>query len=131
MNEQTAAFLLSVLCGMVGVLLWAVSDAARKSIRINMFFSILLDFVWCFAILSLFSVCMWKSVSLSLRFFELAGFGLGVILYRFLLYLPTVTLFCFIFCTIFKFIKFIFKILLTPCVFLYKILIRVFIFKRR
>lgn len=129
MREQTAAFLLSALCGVGATLLLAAADAVRKTVRLNIFFSIFLDFIWCFSVLCTFTVCMWHTMSLRLRLFEIVGLCFGGILCYFLLYLPAVRLFCFIFCTIFKFIQFIFKILLTPCVFLYKILVRVFIFK--
>lgn len=129
MSSEALAFLLSVLCGAGFSLMWAVSDAIRHTARINAFMSVVLDFLLCAAAAGMFFVCIWQTVSFQIRLFELIGALFGALICYLTLYKLLFKLFCFIFKIIFKFIEIIFKILLTPCAFLYKILVGLFCIK--
>ena len=116
------AFMLSICCGAGMLLLWDILGGMRRSFARGVVINIILDIIWWFASVSAFLWCMWRTVALELRFFEAFAVVLGAALYKFTLSRYTKRLFFFIFSAITKIIKLIFKILLTPAQFLYKII---------
>ena len=123
MSAPLVAFLLSVLSGAVSVALWSVLDVLRQGVGDNRFINFILDLIWWAISAGLFCVCIWHANSMELRFFELTGVGIGAVLYYLTLYRPIRWVFAVFLGAIVKIIKFIFKILLTPWAFLYKILV--------
>lgn len=112
MSHEVWAFLLATLCGFFAIALLGVRNAIDGGLAI----SIIADVIWWCVAFFMFVYCMWQTVAFEIRFFQLIGVGLGAILAHF-----TVERF------ITKFARFllglIFKILLTPWAFLYKILV--------
>ncbi len=112
MTPEAWAFILSALCGFVVMALLEI----RNTISAGLCMSIVLDVLWWTIAAGMFIFCMWETVTFDVRFFQIIGAGAGAVLEHF---------------TIGKFVaKFavflfglIFKILLTPWVFLYKIIV--------
>jgi spore cortex biosynthesis protein YabQ len=129
MNPDLKTFLLSIALGGVLMLLWDLLHGLRKvffhSVKANFF----LDTLWWLASAASIVMCTWLSNSMNLRFFVYFGLAGGAFLYFITLSRFVRSLFCTIFNIIFKIIRFILKILLTPAVFLYKILIVPFLKK--
>ena len=123
MSPELTAFALSALCGAAALLLWDLMHGIRRSFTKGIIGNFLLDTIWWFTTAWMFLVCIWETVSLRLRFFEIFAAVLGAILYHFTVSSVLKRCFCFFFDIILKIIKFIFKILLTPAVFLDKILL--------
>ncbi len=117
------AFIASVLCGVFAVVFWYAIDALRTALNARAVANGLLDILWWLTVAGIFSVCMWEIISLRIRFFEFLGVGIGAISCNFIFGKPLNWLFGLIFGIFLKIIQFIFKILLTPWTFLYKILI--------
>lgn len=112
MSHEAYAFLLAVGCGFFAVALLG----ARNAIDRGLFLSILLDICWWGIVSVMFVYCMWQSVAFEVRLFQIIGVGIGALLAHF-----TVQK---LFNTITKwFLTVIFKLLLTPWTFLYKIII--------
>lgn len=133
MTSDAEAFLCCIVCT---VLMMALLDFF-SCIRIKVIKSAATDFVmdilWWLTALALISFCLWESNSFSLRLYEIVSIVLGIILYKIIFSKLLKWLFCMmlsiivkIFSIFFKIIKRILKILLTPALFLYKILIRGF-----
>lgn len=112
MSPEAWAFLLAILCGFFAIVLLGVRNAIDGGLVIN----IIADVIWWGVAFLMFVYCMWQTVAFEIRFFQIIGVGLGAILAHF-----TVER------LITKFTRFlsglIFKILLTPWAFLYKILV--------
>ena len=123
MSPELTAFILSALCGAAALLLWDFMHGMRRSFVKGIIGNILLDTAWWFVCTWLFLLCVWETVSLRLRFFELFAAILGAVLYHFTISSVLKRCFCGFFDIILKIIKFILKILLTPAVFLDKILL--------
>ena len=123
MSAPLLAFLLSILCGACSVALWGTFETMRKTVRCNTLINFIFDLVWWALSVGFFCVCIWLANSMQLRFFEMIGVGLGAVLYYLTLYKPIMWIFGIVFGGVVKIIKFIFKILLTPWTFLYKILV--------
>ena len=126
MNPELMAFALSALCGALALLLWDFMHGMRHSFIKGIIGNILLDTAWWFISAWMFLLCVWETVSLRLRFFELFAAVLGAVLYHLTVSPVLKRCFCGFFDIIFKIIKFILKILLTPAVFLDKILMEPF-----
>lgn len=112
MTPEVISLILSVGCGVTAVILLGIRNAIRGGMIINIF----ADVLWWIVSLGLFMFCMWETVDFRVRFFHIIGVGLGVTMAYF---------------TICRFVtafagwlfRLIFKILLTPWAFLYKIVI--------
>ena len=123
MTGQVYAFLASILCGMFAVAVWYGLEAFREVFCVNRFINAILDVIWWTAVTALLCYCLWCTVSLDIRLFEFIGVGIGVF-FCYITLGKCLKLIFSAFLTIFlKIIRFIFKILLTPWTFLYKILI--------
>lgn len=130
MTSELYAFIAAIICGMLAVALWNVTEALRNTINAKAILNGLFDILWWVTVCVVFCMCMWQILSLKVRFFEFLGVGIGaflchIVLGRLIRYISGV-----IFEKILKIIQIIFKILLTPGAFLYKILI-VDIFKKK
>ena len=127
MSGDAAAFLLSAACGAALLLIWDVFHALRAVIFKGAVLNTVLDIVWwlCAAVLPLW--CLWNTNSMRFRGFELLGAVLGGVLYHFTVSGMIRRLFEAVFRIFFKIFKLFLKILLTPALFLYKILISVFL----
>lgn len=131
MSPQSSMFAAAVACGAAAILLWDVFHQLRMLFFKGIVVNIILDILWWSCVAYVFVSSMWYYGFMNLRFFVFFGFAAGAFLYR--ITLSRVVGQCFLgFFTIFyKIIKIIFKILLTPAAFLYKILIVNIIIKRR
>lgn len=122
MTGELYALIFSILFGVGAVLLWGVFDVLRTILK-NTFWDFIFDVCWWVLAASSFCVCMWHTVNMELRAFEFFGIVIGAVFGGFLLLKPVKRIFTIILGGILKIIQFILKILLTPCVFLYKILV--------
>ena len=123
MTAEMYAFISAIACGMLSVILWNVTEALRNSIRAKAVINGFLDVIWWVVVSVVFCICMWEIISLKIRAFEFIGVGIGAILCHITLARPIRFVCGKIFGFFFKIIQFIFKILLTPGAFLYKILV--------
>ncbi len=123
MSTQAQMFIASILCGIASMLLWDMLHGLRLAFFKGVIFNALLDFVWWICIGTGFIYCMWNYGSMQLRYFAFFGYISGAFLYRITLSGLLRRCFCKIFEVFYKIIRFIFKILLTPAAFLYKILV--------
>lgn len=112
MSAEAWAFVLSVICGFLAVVLLGMRNALSAPFIIELF----CDVLWWAAVLFMFALCMWQTVSFEVRFFQIVGLAAGAIFAHFTLarFITELTR------TVFRVI---FKILLTPCAFLYKIIV--------
>lgn len=123
MTAEMYAFISAIACGMLSVILWNVTEALRNAIRAKAVINGFLDVIWWVVVSVVFCICMWEIISLKIRAFEFIGVGIGAILCHITLARPIRFVCGKIFGFFFKIIQFIFKILLTPWTFLYKILV--------
>ena len=123
MSGELAACLLALACGAAAMLLWDILYGMRRSFVKGAVGDFILDTVWWFVSAYLFLWCMWKTVSLRFRFFEPAALAAGGILYHYTLSGVARRIFYTFFTFFLKIFQLILKILLTPAVFLDKILI--------
>ncbi len=112
MTPEVWAFFLSVLCGAVAMALLEI----RNTISAGLFMSIILDILWWSVSAGIFVFCMWQTVTFDVRFFQIIGFVTGALLEHITIGRFVAKFAGFLF-------RLIFKILLTPWVFLYKIII--------
>lgn len=112
MTPEAVSLILSAGCGAIAIILLGIRNAIHGGMLIN----ILADILWWLVSLGLFVLCMWETVDFRVRFFHIIGFGTGAVLAYFTVG-RIVTVFAgWLF-------RVIFKILLTPWAFLYKIVI--------
>lgn len=130
MTNDVYAFLGAIICGMLSVVLWNVAEALRKTINAKAIINGLLDVLWWVSVCVVFTICIWEILSLKVRFFEFLGVGIGAFLCHIVLGRPMRYIFSIVFEIFLKIIKIIFKILLTPGAFLYKILVVDFLGKK-
>ena len=123
MTNELWAFLAAIICGMGAVVLWNIFEVLRNALRAKAFINIVLDILWWVVFCVTFSICMWQIFNLDVRAFEFIGVALGAFLCHILFARPIRYIAGIIFGIILKIIQFIFKILLTPGAFLYKILV--------
>lgn len=123
MTNEVYAFICAIVCGMLSVILWNIIEALRNSMRAKAVLNGILDVLWWVIVAIVFCMCMWEIINLKIRAFEFIGVGIGAILCHITLARPIRYISGLIFGIFFKIIQFIFKILLTPWTFLYKILI--------
>lgn len=121
--SESYAFIAAILCGVGAALLWHAFGALRITLGSGAITDGVLDLVWWVTIAVAFSICMWQFTALRIRFFEFLGVGIGGIFTHFALGRVLDYVFGIVFAVFLKIIRFIFKILLTPWTFLYKILI--------
>lgn len=126
MTGDGAAFTVSMVCGASMMLLWDIMYGLRRSSRCGAVVDCLLDVIWWMTFAAMFTLFLWDANSLRLRAYELFAAGSSAFLYHITVSKPIKRIFCVLFDVIFKIFKIILKILLTPAVFLYKILIRPF-----
>ncbi len=112
MTPEVFSLLLAVGCGFTAMILLGIRNAIRGGLVIN----VLADVLWWVVALGMFVFCMWKSVNFSVRFYHIIGVGTGAVLSYF-----TIGRFVSVFAG--WLFRVIFKILLTPWAFLYKIVI--------
>lgn len=112
MTSEASAFLFSVLCGAIAMMLLEV----RNTISAGIFMSIILDVLWWSITMGIFAFFMWQTVSFDVRLFQIIGAGAGALLEHITIGRFVANLVVFLF-------GLIFKILLTPWVFLYKIIV--------
>ena len=129
MTAEMYAFISAIACGMLSVILWNITEALRNTIRAKAVINGVMDALWWVVTAVVFSICMWEIISLKIRAFEFIGVGIGAIVCHITLARPIRYVCGKIFGFFFKIIQFIFKILLTPWTFLYKILV-VVIFRK-
>lgn len=122
MNKEVFAFLAMVVCGGGISALFDLFRAARAVLKPNTAVTAVSDALFVVAAGFALTACAWNLNSAGFRFYELAGLALGGIFYFLLLSKWIFGVFLFIFENILKFVGFILKILLTPTLFLYKIL---------
>ncbi len=123
MNQGIRAALITMLCGAAVMLAWDILHGLRHSFFRGVFPNFLLDTAWWIFAASCFVGCTWYANHMELRAFIWASLFIGAVLYHITLSRAARMLFCSIFDIFLKIIKFILKILLTPAVFLYKILL--------
>lgn len=112
MTPEVISLALSAGCGAVAVVLLGIRNAIRGGLIIN----ILADALWWIISLGMFVFCMWETVDFRVRFFHIIGLILGGVVTYF-----TIGRFVTVFAG--WLFRVIFKILLTPWAFLYKIVI--------
>ncbi len=112
MTPEAWAFVLSVFCGFLAMVLLDV----RNAISVGLFLSVVLDALWWCGVAVMFAFGMWHTVAFDVRFFQIIGAGAGALIEHL-----TIGRF------MTKFAGYLFgvilKILLTPWAFLYKIII--------
>ena len=123
MTAEMYAFISAIACGMLSVILWNIIGALRNTIHTKAVINGFLDVLWWVVSAVVFSICMWEIISLKVSAFEFIGVGIGAIVCYITLARPIRYVCGKIFGFFFKIIQFIFKILLTPWAFLYKILV--------
>lgn len=123
MSAQAALFLAAAACGAALALVFDLFRAVRITLKPNRIVTALTDIIYVFLAFSSAVYCVWRFGNGKFRYYEILGLVLGAVIYsgllsRFILkaLLVIVNKFCLI-------IRFILKILLTPLLFLYKILI--------
>lgn len=123
MRREALAFLAMTACGGGISLLFDLLRAVRRSLKPKAVLGAVMDILFCAA--SCFSAlwCVWHFNSGAFRFYEVTGLILGGIFYFTLLSKWALRIFSVIIENILKFVKLILKILLTPPMFLYKILL--------
>lgn len=112
MTPEAWAFVLSVICGFVAMSILDVRNAISAGPGI----SIILDVLWWCVAAGMFAFCMWQTVDFNVRFFQIIGAGTGAVLEHFTIGRFVAKFAVFLFGVIFK-------ILLTPWAFLYKIIV--------
>lgn len=127
MSGDAAAFLLSAACGAVLLMIWDMFHGLRMVFFRGVFMNTILDAIWWICAAALPVICLWNTNFMRFRFFELFGAALGGILYHFTISQGVRAVFCVVFEVFLKIFKIILKILLTPALFLYKILLVVFL----
>lgn len=123
MNGDVAVFLAMVLCGALILLLLDFFRAFRIALKPGTVIVAVSDVLFCFLSLFIALAVVWNLNSGRFRIYEIAGLILGGIFYFFLLSKWILAAFLWIIENILKFVRYILKILLTPPLFLYKILI--------
>ena len=123
MTNEMYAFICAIACGMLSVILWNITEALRNSMRAKAVLNGILDVLWWVTVVVVFCICVWEIVNFRIRAFEFIGVGIGAIFCHITLAKPIRYVCGLIFGIFFKIIQFIFKILLTPWTFLYKILV--------
>ena len=126
-NAETAALLAMTLCGAGLSLLFDFLRSIRRVIRFGTAAAAVSDILFWLAACGSAAACIWIFNNGQLRLFEFAGLAIGAVLYFCLLSKIMMRFFVYIIGFIFKIIRLICKILLTPLVFLYKILIVPFV----
>lgn len=126
MSPELREFLASIAAGALLLLLWDALHGIRRAFFKGAVSNALLDTAWWFFAAALVVRTAAETNNMQLRIFVAAGLLGGGFLYHITLSKLFRRLFCVIFGTILKIIKFIFKILLTPAHFLYKILLGLF-----
>lgn len=131
MTGDTKAFLCCMVCTAAMMALLDFFSCIRLKVIKSAATDFIMDTVWWITAVGAVSFCLWKSNSFSLRLYELVSAVLGIIFYKIMFSRLLKWTFCLIlgiivkiFSIFFKIIKRIFKILLTPALFLYKILVR-------
>lgn len=123
MNAQVWIFLMFVLCGGIIMLIFDFFRAVRIAAKTGIPATAVCDVLFCVSAAFCITACVWNTNNGAFRCFELIGLILGGIFYFFLLGRWIFKIFLFLTENILKFVRLIFKILLTPPRFLYKILI--------
>lgn len=123
MTREVWIFFISVLCGGGIMLVFDLFRAVRMAIKAGNAVTAVSDVLFCAVAMFCAVACVWNINSGIFRFYELIGLILGGIFYFLLLSKWILKLFLFIIENILKFVRLIFKILLTPPLFLYKILV--------
>lgn len=122
MNKEVFVFLAMVVCGGGISVLFDLFRAVRAALKPNIAVNAVLDILFVMASGFTLTACAWNLNGADFRFYELAGLALGGVFYFFLLSKWIFGAFLFVIKNILKFVGFILKILLTPPLFLYKIL---------
>ena len=123
MNREVWIFLMSVLCGGVVMLIFDLFRAVRRALKTGNVITAVSDVVFCLIAMFCSVACVWNVNNGIFRIYELVGSILGGIFYFLLLSRWIFKIFLFLIENILKFVRLIFKILLTPPRFLYKILV--------
>lgn len=127
MTPELVEFLASIVLGALCMLLWDALGAIRLTLHAGALLNALFDIAWWVLSASALCIVSAKTNNMQLRAFVFIALLGGGFLYHITLSTPLKKLFCVLIDTIFKILGIIFKILLTPGHFLYKILLRVFI----
>lgn len=123
MNPEVFVFLAMTACGAAISVVFDFIRAVRMCFKPNSVAVAVSDVAfWVFATFCA-AACAWNLNSGIFRFYEPLGLILGAVLYFLLLSRWILRVFLFIIENIFKFVRFILKILLTPTLFLYRILV--------
>ena len=123
MSREVFVFLIMVACGGGISVLFDLFRAFRIEIKPPAWAVAVSDVLFCAVSMFFIVACVWNFNSGIFRFYEIIGLILGGVFYFSLLSKWILKLFLFIIKNILKFVKLILKILLTPPLFLYKILV--------
>lgn len=123
MNREVCVFLAMVVCGGGISVLFDLFRAFRIETKMAVWAVALSDGLFCAVSMFFIAACVWNFNNGAFRFYEIVGLILGGVFYFSLLSKWILKLFLFIIKNILKFVKIILKILLTPPLFLYKILV--------
>lgn len=126
MSPELLEFLASIAAGILLLFLWDIFHGMRCAFFKGTVSNAVLDIAWWIFAAVLIIRTTAETNNMQLRMFVAIGLLGGGFLYHITLSKLFRKLFCVIFGTILKIIKFIFKILLTPAHFLYKILLGLF-----
>lgn len=121
MKHEIYALLGMVLCGALLALIFDFRRGAQKAARMPDAAVIIADFLYWIICAAAVAAMIWKLNDGIIRIYEFIGLFLGALLYFLTLSPLVVRAVAFITGYILKIIKIIFKILLTPFLFLYKI----------
>lgn len=123
MTNEYIRLLTPALCGAAMLAVWDFLHALRSGFAKGIVINFLLDIAWWIFCAVLLLTATWHTGYAELRFYVFVSLGMGAFLYHITLSKYVRILFCGVFDVFYKIIQFIFKILLTPGVFLYKILL--------
>ena len=123
MTREVYALLAMFVCGGAVVMLFDMFRAARSCVKTNVFFPAMQDAAFWTVSAWFLAKGLWIFSDGRLRLYEVIGFLIGALLYILLFQRAFLKVFMVFFENFFKIIHLILKILLTPPVFLYKMLL--------
>lgn len=133
MTADTSAFISCIICAAAMMALLDFFSCVRMKVIKSAATDFVMDIIWWVTAVAAVSFCLWETNSFSLRIYELIGASIGAASYKIIFSRLLKWIFALIlgvivklFAVIIKLFKRILKILLTPALFLYKILMRDF-----
>lgn len=111
-----------VACGAAMSVMFDLRRGFHKAVKLPEFAICVTDFLFWIMCAAAAAWCIWELNSGAVRAYEFVGLALGTVIYFMTLSRYVVAVSAFFSAEILKIIRFIFKILLTPLTFLYKII---------